>query len=194
MGFLLTLLRVFQFRKMTIVRVASVCTLINFYWIYYNLQLFEITAVYVLMINKTISDIMYFFLMFFIVICAFGNAIMIIDRYNRNYAELNNTDYETIVSDAFGNQITDSLINQYLVGLGDFSYSDYAQNPSKPYLWTYFTLATFLTQIVFFNMLITVMGTTYEEVIENKERSTLISKTKILAQFVYACKLDHSRL
>jgi hypothetical protein len=154
-------------------------------------MLFDRTAVYVLMIRKTIVDIMYFFLVFCIVVCAFANAIMVINKYERN---VSSDDYEPIVEDAFGNDVTDSLINQYMVGLGEFSYDSYETNPSRDFLWVYFILATFLTQIVFFNMLITVMGTTYSEVIEFKDRHNLIAHTNILARYVYLCKLDQSKL
>lgn len=43
-------------------------------------------------------------------------------------------------------------------------------------------------------MLITVMGTTYETVMANKDRNNLISHTKILSKYVYYCRLDYSRL
>ena len=80
------------------------------------------------------------------------------------------------------------------MGLGEFNFDTYEQNQSKSFLWIYFLLATFFTQIVFFNMLITVMGTTYETVMANKDRNNLISHTKILSKYVYYCQLDCSRL
>lgn len=146
------------------------------------------------MINQTIIDILWFLLIFIIVICAFGNAIMIIDRYQRNYSDLHNFDYEPVMGSVFDWDVTDSWINQYLVGLGEFSYDSYAENPSKTYLWVYFILATCLFQILFFNMLITVMGSTYGNVIEQKDRQTLISKTQVLSRYVHVCKLDHTKL
>ena len=121
--------------------------------------------------------------MFCIVIIAFANAIVVIDKYQRNIKD--STEYDPIVQDAFGNDVTDSLINQYLVGLGEFTFDTYENNPSKEFLWTYFILATFFTQILFFNMLITVMGTTYSYVMENKDRFNLIAHTRILAKYVY---------
>ena len=54
-----------------------------------------------------------------------------------------------------------------MVGVGDFTFGNYEENQSKALLWAYFFVAPFLTQIVFFNMLIAVMAETYAHVIEN---------------------------
>lgn len=81
-----------------------------------------------------------------------------------------------------------------MVCVGTFTYDKYSDNPSKTLLWIYFILSTFLTQIVFFNMLIAVMGTSYEQVMENKDRSNLISRTMMLSAFVFVCNIDSSRL
>ena len=43
-------------------------------------------------------------------------------------------------------------------------------------------------------MLITVMGTTYSYVMENKDRYNLIAHTRILAKYVYFASLDKTRL
>jgi len=43
-------------------------------------------------------------------------------------------------------------------------------------------------------MLIAIMGTTYERVIENEKRSTLQMKTNLLANYVYLCSLDKTKL
>ena len=117
---------------------------------------------------------------------------MIIDSGQANlYKE---TGYTSIVQNAFDNDMVDSVINQYLTGLGDFSYDAYENNPSKILLWVFFILATYFTQLLFFNMLITVMGTTFDEIMENAERQRLIAKTKILAKYVYVCKITAERL
>jgi hypothetical protein len=44
--------------------------------VYLKMNLFEATAVYMRMINSSIYDIRYFALMFLIVICAFGCALV----------------------------------------------------------------------------------------------------------------------
>ena len=117
---------------------------------------------YVTLIKKTIIDSRYFMLMFVICVCAFGNAVMIINRFDSNTDQ-----YERLFPSAFNNSVFDSFINQFMVGVGEFTYDNYENNPSKSLLWMYFIAATFLTQIVFFNMLIAVMASSYEEVVEH---------------------------
>jgi hypothetical protein len=56
-------------------------------------------------------------------------------------------------------------------------------------VWAYFFAATFFTQLLFFNMLIAIMGTTYNRVLETSERSILKMKTKVLAEFIYVIRL-----
>ena len=55
--------------------------------------------------------------------------------------------------------------------------------------WIYFVAATFFTQLLFFNMLIGIMGTTYDRVLENKDRSVLSMRTSLLAEYIYIVKL-----
>jgi len=80
--------------------------------------------------------------MFIIVVMAFGNAILILDRFEKEEGHIN---YAPLFEDAFSSDITDSFINQFMVGVGEFSYSNYVDHPNKTLLWIYFILATFLT-------------------------------------------------
>ena len=57
-------------------------------------------------------------------------------------------------------------------------------NPSVSLCWIYFIAATFFTQILFINMIIAMMGTTYENVRENADRNALIMQTRILSDFI----------
>ena len=43
-------------------------------------------------------------------------------------------------------------------------------------------------------MLIAVMGTSYEQVMENKDRVNLMSRTSMLSVFVFVCNIDSSKL
>jgi len=45
-------------------------------------------------------------------------------------------------------------------------------------------MATFITQITFLNLLIAIMGDTFDRVSEVKEQSALAEKIKILADYV----------
>ena len=51
-------------------------------------------------------------------------------------------------------------------------------------MWILFVGSTFITQITFLNMLIAIMGDTFDRVSENKEQSGLKERIKILADYV----------
>ena len=82
------------------------------------------------------------------------------------------------------------IVNQYLLGLGEFGLDSYENFPNRSVIWVYFLVATFLTQLTFLNMLIAIMGDTYARVTENKEQESLKERTAIYADFLWAIKLD----
>ncbi len=62
--------------------------------------------------------------------------------------------------------------------MGAFDTSGYNQQ-NVGLLWIYFFGTTFITNIMILNMLIAIMGQTYETVSESRERNTLIMSTNI---------------
>ena len=50
----------------------------------------------------------------------------------------------------------------------------------------YYIGAIFLTNVTFLNLLIAVMSTTYETVMETKERGVLIERTRIYYEYIGA--------
>ena len=62
---------------------------------------------------------------------------------------------------------------------GAASQEGFESNPSRVLLWLYYIVAIFLTNVTFLNLLIAVMSTTYETVMETKERGMLIERTRI---------------
>ena len=76
------------------------------------MRLFKNTAMYVDMINQTIYDIRFFMWLVVIEVCAFGNAMMIL-----NYIEARDylvnpqlEDYEPLYQKAFGAPLIDAII------------------------------------------------------------------------------------
>lgn len=51
-------------------------------------------------------------------------------------------------------------------------------------MWCYFLLGTFMSQIVFFNMLIAIMATTYGNVMEHEDRNVLKMKTHLFTDYI----------
>jgi len=78
------------------------------------------------------------------------------------------------------------MLSQYDISLGNAD----TGNIDDPYVWTFYILTTLFTQITFFNMLIGIMGQTFERVTEAKERNSLMERTKMYADFLWVIKLD----
>ena len=58
-------------------------------------------------------------------------------------------------------------------------------------LWVLFIIATFLSQITILNMLIAIMGDTFDAVLEKQEQYALKEKVSILSDFVSIVESDY---
>ena len=78
--------------------------------------------------------------------------------------------------------IVDILLNQYQLILGEFDTDNYTDTDYLP--WIFFVAATFLSQVLIFNMLIAIMGDTYARVSEMKNQAALKEKIGILCDYL----------
>lgn len=69
---------------------------------------------------------------------------------------------------------------------GNATQEGFETNPNRVLLWIYYIVAIFLTNVTFLNLLIAVMSTTYETVMETKDRGMLIERTRIYLQYIGA--------
>jgi len=53
-----------------------------------------------------------------------------------------------------------------MLSLGEFDLENFGDNSTDPEVWMLFLLSTFIAQIMFLNMLIAVMGDTFDKVKE----------------------------
>jgi hypothetical protein len=60
----------------------------------------------------------------------------------------------------------DSLLTTYFIGLGDFSTGGFNNGNASPEVWFFFIFASFMMLIVFMNLLITIIGNKFDEVIQ----------------------------
>lgn len=145
------------------------------------------------MIYETMWDIRYFLFMFFLCVALFANAILILDLAQEKAAEnavSEEDEYTRIIPESIGNNIFDSALNQYLLGLGEFTYDDYPDNGVKTMVWIYFILATLFTNINFLNLLIAIISDTYARITESKQRYALMQRTEIFADFINVVNLN----
>lgn len=136
---------------------------------YYLLRLFPETAFYVYLIEAVLFDLRYFLLFYFMTITMFTSAMSVIDYWYETRAGLDE-DLEYIPITLGQTDLT--FFNQFLaewkLGFGEFYVDNYAQNGGNPFEWVYFIGASFFTNIVFLNMLIAIMQSTFEKVLEQK--------------------------
>ena len=95
----------------------------------------------------------------------------------------------TFVTPVTGFFLIDELLNQYLLGLGKFTFESYEED--EPYklhpqwylCWFFFIGATFFTQITMLNMLIAIMGNTFDMVIEKKATFVMKSQLETMSEY-----------
>ena len=150
----------------------------SFYW----LKLFGPTSFYIRLISETLWHIKYFLILFVLILATFGNAVLILseDREEKLYNEY------------FSISFFNVLLNQYELSLGEFSTDNFikASDGGDTVAWIVFGGATMITQITFLNMLIAIMGDTFDKVTESREQSALVEKIRILADYVYVVRKE----
>lgn len=128
------------------------------------MRLFKNLAYFVKLIMKTITDIIPFMLMMLIIIAAFAQYFYVVNN-NVKYIDPNS---DVVFFDEYvGNNGIDVLISVYLMGaIGTFNSGLFRAGlePDRHYAIIMFLLATFIIQVVFMNMLIAIMGETFENV------------------------------
>ena len=155
----------------------------------YWFRLFDRTTLYVRLIIQTIYDMKWFFFIFVLVTMCFANAIYILNASR--------------MQDSFGTELFDetfpsfayvsAILNQYLVALGDWDTENYAisttRSSTNSYLvWLLFVFTTFFSQIVIFNILIAIMGDTYDSVFANMEKAKLKLKIEVMSDYVFVVR------
>jgi len=90
---------------------------------------------------------------------------------------------DDIVSPTFGNFIIDSIYNQYMMSVGEFTMDGFDDHPEMAVCYFIFLSATIITQLTFLNMLIAIMGDTFGRVIENKAQYGLQTKLGIMGDY-----------
>ena len=108
----------------------------------------------------TIFDIRYIGLIIFIILVYIGSAM-----YMLQLNVLLNEDSDYIIEPIFDMSMVDSTLNQYMLMLGEFRMDGFRNHGNLGICYMIFLLSTFITQITFLNMLIAIMGDTFDRVI-----------------------------
>ena len=176
-----------------LIMLASIASVFQWGILYYWMRLYPELAFYVTMISETLKDIKDFFVIFMMCIAMFGNAVYILNLMVPVTAGEDGEipeENEPLFNESFKEPFVDSVFDQYLIGLGEFNIDGYSSHPAMVLIHIYFILATLFTQIMFLNMLIAIMGQTFERVSEAKERTALMERTHLYADFMWGISLS----
>ena len=69
-----------------------------------------------------------------------------------------------------------------MLGLGEFTYDGYG-GTNATFIWIVWFAGTFLIQITFLNMLIAIMGNTFDKVMDNRQVAALKERLGIMQDY-----------
>jgi len=128
-----------------------------------------------------------FFFLYLVITVIFSFASLILN--------LNRSSQNALYDDeVFKSSYLNSFLNQYLLTLGEFNLDNFtkASDPNNGLDWTFFLSATFFGQLVILNMLIAIMGYTFDKIFENQTQFILQLKLEVLNDYSFLFKtIDH---
>jgi len=148
---------------------TSWAVLVMYLKLFYFGRIFFSTASLVSMIIEIAKDMTYFLMIFMIGIAGFGNWYLIL---NRNIED-------GIIE--FGDTYFNAFIYAFRQSLGDFVTDNYS-GTDKYILFTVWFLNVVIALIVLLNLLIAIMGDTFDRVRENSENSMLKELVTIMSE------------
>ena len=78
------------------------------------------------------------------------------------------------------------ILYQYELALGEFQLDGVFEDGSYTGLcYLFFVLATFISQVTMLNMLIAIMGDTFEHIIENQELNMIKTKIEVMSELAF---------
>ena len=118
-----------------------------------------------------------FLIILFLCYMMFGSAFYIIN--------INLTEDEEIMPNLSRIWIFDAFQNQYELSLGEFEVDAYRGSETRQWLvYTLFLLSSFLIQITFLNMLIAIMGDTFDRATEERDNNARQEKLNIMGDYI----------
>ena len=151
-------------------RVSSVSVLILYFKLFYFLRIFSSTAYLARMIIEIVKDMKFFVSVLMIATMAFANAFYILGRNSSDDA-----------GNLAGSKITDAFIFAYRMGIGDFQTGGFWTRDEE-ILWIIFLFNTILVLVVLLNLVIAIMGDTFDRVQETQEYSKLKEITQMIRE------------
>lgn len=170
-----------------------VATTVIILWIklFYFLRVYESTSQLIRMIIEIVRDMKYFMFVLLIGIIGFTGGLYVLQK-GINVICLDETDLECQKeaegNDFVGNNAIKAFIYTYRMTLGDFQLDDFAKFEEKGlvfefyYLWFIFIFGSLFLVIVLLNLLIAIMGSTFEKVKEQLNNLSIREKVLLVSE------------
>lgn len=170
---------------------AAVAIFVLWIKMFFWMRLFDSTSGFIRMLIETLSDIKVFMCMLLLCLFMFGNTTLILNQNRYDVMIEGDDGYEPalLVGEHFGMGYVDAIMDQYMLGLGEFQMDNY-NNSDAAILWILFIMSTFITQITFFNMLIAIMGDTFARVSEGMDQATLKEQVAMMNEHAWVLNTD----
>lgn len=152
-----------QFDAALVRSIAAFGALIMWFKLFYLLRLFFKTAFVVRMILEIVNDMKMFAFVFMLAIGAFAHGFYLLSLNGKEG-----------MRNFLGGNFYYALAYSYKMGLGDFNTNDFRLTHSEEEAFVMWVLATLTMLIILLNMLIAIMGDTFERVQESSESSMLL--------------------
>ena len=133
------------------------------------MRLFDQTSFYIHLIQQTATEIAGFLGLLFISLLMFGIPMIMLNS--------SRSEELALVDKKFSFWIPNMLINQYLLILGEFNLDNFESGSQAGLCYLFFAFATLFSQVTMLNMLIAIMGDTFERTIEKRDLNS--TKTKL---------------
>lgn len=147
-----------------------------FYW----LRLFDKTRYFIKLIVATLVDVQKFFYIILVIMMAFISIFYVISCNQIDNDELKDSPY---LKDYTGSRAINAVITVYFIMVGEFYFDNYNKGPNSVLLWPLFLVCNFLMAVIFMNMIIAIMSSTYSEVSSTKLQSEMEQKIALISDY-----------
>lgn len=143
------------------------------------MRLFDATSFYIKLIIATVKDIIPFLMIHSLFLLCFGSAMESLS-YNREPGD-------DVIGTYTGWWFIDVVIDQHLMSLGGFETENYG-GKNHVLVYIFFFMATVFTSITSLNMIIAIMGNTFETTLDGYDKHSRQMKLALLSGYI-----DHIR-
>ena len=155
-------------KEQTLTTLMGIAVLFVWLKMFYFGRIFLSTAAMIRMIIEITYDMRFFLLVLIIAIAGFGNCFFIIAR---NDAEM-----------WTGDNWWRAFLYSYNAALGEFNTDPFDTSDDRHYLYSLWFLDTMITLIIFLNLLIAIMGDTFDRVQQTSENNMLKELAQIMVE------------